>query len=213
MIDDIGSSASGLERFLDIDAPLTFSIIPDTREATRCLSLIKERGRTAMAHLPMEPLDRSKASANCLTVDTVDPDIRSRVSRWLGKLPGIAGANNHMGSRATQDERVMRDVLQEMRDRDLFFLDSRTADRTVVSAVADELGVPHLARDGRFLDDGGRTGDTYDIVLELGEIARRQGHAIGIGHPHAGTARAIARALPELAARGVRIVPITDLLK
>ncbi|MBW3624969.1 MAG: divergent polysaccharide deacetylase family protein, partial [Armatimonadetes bacterium] len=145
--------------------------------------------------------------------DLSSEEIERRVSRHLSELKGVRGVNNHMGSRATQDPRVMQSVLGVVRDRGLFFVDSKTSEETVVTQVARQLGVPYATRTGEFLDDGGDTSRTYEIVLELGREAQRRGSAIGIGHPHSGTARAIARALPELQAMGVRIVPVSELTR
>ena len=214
IIDDIGMSTEQLAPFLAIDADLTYSIIPETKQAKRCLELIQSRGRHPMLHLPMEPLRRkSLLQADGISVGLGDAEIGRRVNRFLDELPGVEGVNNHMGSLATQNERVMRSVLGPVRDRGLFFVDSKTADITVVAKIAEEEGIPHAARSGEFLDDGGNTTRAYEILLNLAREARRTGSAIGIGHPHAGTRAAIARAVPVILRMGVKIVPAGDLVQ
>jgi polysaccharide deacetylase 2 family uncharacterized protein YibQ len=214
IIDDIGMSASQLTPFFKTDADLTFSIIPETRQAKRCLSLIRSHGRLPLLHLPMEPIARKDLlPSDGITTDLSDAEIQRRVKQFLDELPGVRGVNNHMGSKATQDSRVMESVLDVVKERGLFFVDSKTVQDTVVGSVAGRIGVPNAARTGEFLDDGGDTSRVYQILLRQGEEAKRNGSAIAIGHPHPGTAKAIARALPELEAMGVRIVPVSDLVR
>ncbi len=214
VIDDIGMSVGQLQPFLDLDADLSFAIIPETRQAVRCLELIRANGHEALLHLPMEPFQHTNLlPPGSITTDLSDAEITRRVEKDLDELPGVRGVNNHMGSKATQDERVMSRVLSAVQSRGLFFLDSKTMPDTVVGTVAHRLAVPHAARSGEFLDDGGVTRRARSILLALGREAVREGSAIAIGHPHPGTARAIAQALPELKAMGVRIVPVSDLTR
>jgi polysaccharide deacetylase 2 family uncharacterized protein YibQ len=213
IIDDVGMSTSRLSAFLDLDADITYSILPGTRYAKRCLSMVQAKGRLPMLHLPMEPTRRKDLlPPDAITVDLDDREIERRVARSLDELKGVRGVNNHMGSRATQDSRVMENVLSVVKERGLFFVDSKTANETAVAPVARKLGVPLASRTGEFLDDGGNTSRAYEILLDLGRKAQRNGSAIGIGHPHPGTAQAVARALPELEAMGVQIVPVSDLV-
>jgi len=212
IIDDVGANPKALERFLRIPADLSFAVIPNTRYASRCAEMIRAEGHTVLLHLPMEPLDQHKMPPGAVTTAMTDAEIAECVDRYLASLPQVAGVNNHMGSKATQDERVMRAVLRVVSARGLFFVDSRTAPDTVVSSVAEELGVPHAARDGRFLDDSGDPSEALDALLELAEIARVRGEAVGIGHVRRGTAEAIRKALPELEARGVRVVSVSELV-
>ena len=211
IIDDVGANTNRLAEFLRIPAQLTFAIIPGTRYDTQCLEMVRAHGRLAIMHLPMEPLDIHKMGPGALTTQMGDGEIKKRVEQYLAMLPGVPGMNNHMGSRATQDERVMRDVLSVAAAHNLFFVDSRTAPETVVARVADELGVRHAARSGAFLDGGGPS-DAYEELLRMGRLARSHGEAIAIGHVRPGTADAIRRALPELEAQGVRVVPVSELV-
>lgn len=213
IIDDVGANPKALERFLRIPADLSFAVIPNTRYASRCAEMIRAEGRTVLLHLPMEPLDEEKMPPGAVTTAMTDAEIAERVERYLASLPQAAGVNNHMGSKATQDERVMRAVLGVVSAKGLFFVDSRTAPGTAVASVAEQLGVPHAARDGRFLDNGGDPSEALDAILELAEIAKARGTAVGIGHVRRGTAEAIRKALPELEARGVRVVSVAELVR
>ena len=213
VIDDVGNSKEALKAFLRIPAPLTFAVIPGTRCAAACLQMIRASGREAVLHLPMEPLDPDFCPPGAITVEMTDAEIEERVSKYLDELPGVVGVNNHMGSRATQDRRVMEAVLRVVGARGLFFLDSRTASRTVVAEVGAELGVPCISRDGRFLDHLGNSADADEVLVELAELALSKGSAVGIGHVRKGTSAAVLRSLPKLRAMGVEIVPLSSLVR
>lgn len=213
VIDDVGNSTETLKAFLRIPAPLTFAVIPGTRYASICLQMIRASGREAVLHLPMEPLNSDLCPSGAITVEMTNGEIDERVSEYLDALPGVVGVNNHMGSRATQDRRVMGAVLRVVGDRGLFFLDSRTAPHTVVAEVGAELGVPCLSRDGRFLDHRGDSADADEVLVELADTALSKGSAVGIGHARMGTSAAVLRSLPKLRAMGVEIVPLSSLLR
>ncbi len=50
--------------------------------------------------------------------------------------------NNHMGSKVTADERIMRIILTVCKKHGLFYLDSKTNSNSVVSRIGKELDVP-----------------------------------------------------------------------
>ena len=126
-------------------------------------------------------------------------------------MPLATGVNNHMGSRATAEPETMLKVLQEVRRRGLSFVDSRTSPLSVADGLAAQLEIPHAGRDV-FLDNNPTTAAIL-VQLTLAErLARRQGHALAIGHPYPTTLAVLERWLPEAEARGVRIVRAQDLI-
>ena len=127
-------------------------------------------------------------------------------------MPGAVGVNNHMGSAATADPRVMRAVVGVLSRRGLFFLDSRTTDATVAEKTAEEAAVPAVSR-RVFLDDV----VTEDAIRrQLDELVRRaklEGEAVAIGHPYPATLAVLEKELPGLAGRGVRLVRVKELVR
>lgn len=105
----------------------------------------------------------------------------------------------------------MLSLMAEVHARGLFFLDSRTTADTVARDVAEASGVPALRRDV-FLDN---QLDALSIAAEFERavaIARRQGHAVLIAHPHDLSLAFLESALPALAARGVAQIRLTHLI-
>ena len=127
----------------------------------------------------------------------------------LDALPGAVGVNNHQGSRATADRRVMDTILGVVRERGLLFLDSRTTAETLAAAEAKRFGVPVLSRDV-FLDDRateekaeGGTAEALGVAWARAKgIAIRRGTCVVIGHPHPSTLDFLARELPAARREG-----------
>lgn len=141
-----------------------------------------------------------------------DEEIERTLEKDLDSVPGAVGVNNHMGSAATADPRVMRAVMRVLSDRRLFFVDSRTTDATVGEAQARAAGVPAVSR-RVFLDDVPTEAGVDRALGELAARSREEGFAVGIGHPHAATLTVLEKRLPRLAGEGIRLVKVGKLVK
>ena len=217
VIDDFGQGRDGVRQMLALDCPLTLAVLPHGTFTREDAEEGHRRGFEVIVHIPMEPV-HGKASwlgDQPILCSQQDTEIRFNTASALDAVPFAVGANIHMGSRASADERVMRCVLGEVSARGLFFLDSRTGTTSVVPQVAQELGVPLLSRNV-FLD-GQRPQAEVEKQLRLaGKLALEYGSAIAIGHVgiEGGkpTAQAIANLLPEFEAQGVQLVYLSELL-
>jgi polysaccharide deacetylase 2 family uncharacterized protein YibQ len=129
----------------------------------------------------------------------------------LARVPGAVGVNNHMGSRFTAARAGMEIVLGELKKRGLLFLDSRTTAQSVGAQIAGELGVPSVARNV-VLDDVMSSDNVVHQLAEVERIARKQGFAVAIGHPHDNTIAALMEWLPRLRERGFILVPLTTIV-
>jgi polysaccharide deacetylase 2 family uncharacterized protein YibQ len=139
-------------------------------------------------------------------------ELRERVSGFIEKFPGAVGVNNHMGSEFTEQEENMTAVLQVLKKNKLFFIDSVTSPDSVGMKVSKRLGVKS-ARRNVFLDNEQERGYILGQLNQAVRLARKNGSAIAICHPHQTTIAALAAALPELAGQGVRLVPVSQLVK
>src|SRR5204863_7546788 len=114
------------------------------------------------------------------------------------------GVNNHMGSRATTDTRVMTSVLSAM-PKGLYFIDSRTGPGSVAEKIAREMKIPTASRQV-FLDDVQRDAAVRQQLDQLAATAEARGVAIGIGHMYDVTVRVLTSEMPNLRSRGFRLV-------
>jgi polysaccharide deacetylase 2 family uncharacterized protein YibQ len=86
-----------------------------------------------------------------------------------------------MGSRITEDERIMRIVLEVCKEKGLYYLDSKTTDKSVVAKVANELSVPYL-ENNLFLDHIYSEQHIYKQASKLEKALDEGEQLIAIGH-------------------------------
>src|SRR5258708_31874848 len=149
----------------------------------------------------MAPNGRADPGPNALLVSLTDSELRQRVTAALDSFDGYVGVNNHMGSRFTAFRPGMETTLRQFKARGLLFLDSRTTPETVGDQLAQELGVPSVARNV-FLDDDESLDAVRRKLPETEAVARRQGFGGAIGHPPEATLQAPAGGRPTLSAQG-----------
>lgn len=213
VIDDMGLDRHHSDEAATLPAPLTLSFMTYAEDLAAQVAAARARGHEIMLHVPMEPqAPRVDPGPNALKVNLDEDEIRRRMAWDLARIDGIVGINNHMGSRFTESPEGMAPVLDMLRERGLFFLDSRTTPHSVGIDIATEYGVPHAARD-IFLDV-----DLTDpaVATELAKteaVARRNGAAIAIGHPHDPTITELRHWLPTVEARGFRLVPVSAIVQ
>jgi polysaccharide deacetylase 2 family uncharacterized protein YibQ len=206
VIDDVGYSLSGLKAFLALPYPLAFSVLPDLPHSREAGQLIAAAGKELLVHLPMEPSSGSNPGPGAVLTSQNDQEILELLSQSLERLPQAVGLNNHMGSRATADRRVMGVVLGFLRGRGMFFLDSRTTADTVGPELAGRLGVHLLERDV-FLDNENSAAYIEKALSHGVRTAQARGSAVLIGHvQNVELAGELERLLPQLAGQGVELV-------
>lgn len=215
IVDDMGSSLREARELLAIGVPLTFSIIPGLPQVTAVVGAAAAAGTEVMVHLPMEPqgYPQQRLEANGLLVGQSAAEITARTEALLAAVPGAAGANNHMGSRFTEQEEKMLPVLQVLKDKGLFFIDSRTTPRSTGMALATRLGIKSAARNV-FLDN------QQDVTVIRGQLraaaamaTRVRGGVVAICHPHPATIQALREEMPQLQHSGVRFVAAGELVR
>jgi polysaccharide deacetylase 2 family uncharacterized protein YibQ len=218
VIDDVGNADGSLARLEKLEGPLAIAVLPGSPKAREAAALAKRKGWDLLVHLPMEGV-RGPAEPETISSADDDATIAGRVAAAIERVPGAIGLNNHQGSLATADRRVVRAVLAVVRERGLFFLDSRTSGGSVAAEEARALGLATIPRDV-FLDDARTEAATEGGIPEALAAAwsralsraSSQGHAVVIGHPHATTVDFLAARLPALAGRGVLRVKVSELV-
>jgi polysaccharide deacetylase 2 family uncharacterized protein YibQ len=141
-----------------------------------------------------------------------DAAIRDALRADLDGWQGYVGVNNHMGSRFTADPARMAVVMAELKTRGLLWLDSKTTTNSAGPDAARAAGVPLIERDV-FLDNVQTVAAVRDELEHAIAAAKVRGSAVAIGHPHEATIAALKAALPSFDARGIALVPLTEVLK
>jgi len=212
IIDDLGSDRAAAEAVFALGYPLTISILPNHEHSPDIAQEAHRRGFQVMLHLPMQSVANETPEAQELRSGMPAPEVAAMVDRFLQNVPDAAGVNNHQGSQATADAALMDELMPVLRDRHLFYLDSRTTAATVAYDTAQDFGVRSAFRNVPFLDDVTQVAAVRkQLELSL-RGAREKGEALAIGHPHPATLQALREVLPQAQAQGVRLVIASELV-
>ncbi len=214
IIDDLGPSLTTLRAFLDVGLTLTPSILPGSDRAAASAELLNKAGHEYLIHVPMEPRSypQTNPGADALLLQHSEDDIRSWMQRYRDQVPGAVGMNNHMGSRFTEYAEPMQVVLDELKQLDLFFVDSVTISSSVAFSEARRMGLRTGARD-IFLDNEENVDYIRRQLHKMVQLAKTQHEVIAIAHPYSETLEALRLEKDWLLAQPIDFVPASQLVK
>ena len=185
IMDDMGYSLDVIYDILSLEKPITIAIIPFSPVGEETAQIAHQNGLEILLHLPLESINNTASNngiEEIISTGMSEQEIISIVERSLDQVPYISGVNNHMGSKITPDETVMETILQQLKQRDLFFVDSRTTAKSVAYDLALKLEIP-AAKRHVFLDNELDEDTIREKLIELFTLAQKRGEAVGICHP------------------------------
>lgn len=213
IVDDLGADQEMMKNLLGLRINLTAAILPNVSNAREVAEMAHASGLEILLHMPMEPKNFPDADPGekALMVDLPASEVQARLRDYLHTVPWVVGANNHMGSRFTEDRKGMKVVLQVLKNQGIFFIDSRTSPDSVAIAEAKHMGVAYAERD-LFLDNEINEEAIRQQIRKLIKIAKVKGRAIGICHPHQATYTALKKEASNFESAGVSVVSVSTLL-
>ncbi|MCL5773681.1 MAG: divergent polysaccharide deacetylase family protein [Firmicutes bacterium] len=211
IIDDCGNDLKTAEDFMDSGFPLTLAVMPKLRYSTKIAVEAKSKNQAVILHLPMEPVSEINPGPGEIKTGMTPEEVEKIVAEDLQSVPGAEGINNHEGSKATRDEKVMAELMSGIKSRNLYFVDSLTVKDSLGASEAEKAGVP-FARRKIFLDNNNDGEYICGQLIKLARTAKTEGYAIGIGHVRKSTFEALKKYLPLLQEKGITIVPLNDLI-
>ncbi len=215
VIDDLGSSKKRTRELIDLGAPITLSFFPLSRNSRELAQEAFEKGKEVMLHMPMEPYGFPEKSPGkgALLMSMNEGELHQRIEENLKAIPFVKGVNNHMGSRFMEDDQRVSILMEELRKRELYFLDSRTTAKTKGYGTAKAVGIKTGQRN-LFLDnESNNETEIRRNIQELAKIAKAEGKAIAIGHPHPSTIKSLREMIPKLRESGIEIVPLSEVIE
>ena len=212
VIDDLGADAVHTREAIALPANVTMSFLPYPDASLALSHRAHLAGHEIIVHLPMQPLGNENPGKNALMSGLGEAELQMRTSWALSRVSDFDGANNHMGSRFTSSRADLLPVLRELRQQGLFFLDSRTIEKTKAEAVAHELGMLTGARD-IFIDDDQSAAAVEHQLASVEQYARKKGTVIAIGHPYPQTLKSLEAWTKTIKSRGFQLLPVADVLK
>ena len=165
-----------------------------------------------MLHLPMEAESGKKLGPGGLTECMTEQKFVKVLESSIESVPYASGFNNHMGSLLTKSQLWMTRVMREIAsDKNLFFVDSKTTSQSVAFKVARIEGLKSIKRD-IFIDHKESKEFIHQQLKKLIKRAKRKGTALAIAHPKRITLSILEKWLPELEAKGIKLVPVSTLI-
>ncbi len=204
VIDDFGYRNDAIsDGFINLPVPITCAVLPGHSQSSQIAKKVLNAGKEVIIHMPMQSSVASSGEDGFkLKTGMTSEEIEWRLSEALSDIPEAIGINNHQGSKATSDKRVMAVVASVLKNNNKFFLDSRTSSKTVAENTMRSAGVP-TARRHIFLDNDLNTENILSQLDKLVEIAEKKGLAIGIGHVKRNTLEVLQKKIPDLIDRGI----------
>lgn len=203
VIDDFGYRDDSIsDGFLNLSVPITCAVLPGHIQSSRFAKKAINAGKEVIIHMPMQSTVSSSGEEEFkLKTGMTSEEIEWRLNEALNEIPEAVGINNHQGSKATTDGKVMAVVASVLKNKNKFFLDSRTSSKTVGESTMRSVGVP-TARRHIFLDNDLNIKNISKQLNKLVDLSEKKGLAIGIGHVKGNTLKVLEKEIPDLLERG-----------
>ncbi len=213
IIDDFGYRNDNVsDGFLEIDANMTYAIIPGHQYSTSFGEKAVNAGFEVIVHMPMENTGRTYGEEEfVLKTDMDNETMERRLKNALKQIPTAIGMNNHQGSKASADQGVMANVARVLKDKGLFYIDSRTTVETIGETTMEIFGVP-TARRNIFLDNDDDEIKIEKQLMKLVKKSEKSGFAIGIGHVKPKTLKVLREKIPQLKRQGYKFDFVSRML-
>lgn len=211
VIDDWGYNLNNLHLVEQIKYPLTCSVLPNLNYSSFISEELHKKGLQIILHLPMEPHEKFRLEKDTIMTSMDEPAIGSVISKALESIPNAIGVSNHMGSKATQDARLMEIIFKELKKRRLYFLDSFVSADSICADTAKRMRLGFAKRD-IFLDNKEEPAYIKNQIDKLKARAKVYGQAIGIGHDRKITLEVLNEIMPKIKQEGYKFVFVSELL-
>lgn len=206
VIDDFGYRLHNENQVLQMPLPVSVAILPNAPHAREMAVKAHSQGREILIHLPMAPLSKQPLERDTLQPSMSSEEIQRIIRQAVNNVPYAVGLNNHMGSAMTSSLPAMQKVMASLNAYNLYFLDSMTIGNSQSSRAASGTHVKVIKRKV-FLDDSQNEAEIRRQFTRAVQLARRNGSAIAIGHPHPSTIRVLQQMLPSLPSDIVLVRP------
>ncbi|MBN1293263.1 MAG: divergent polysaccharide deacetylase family protein [Candidatus Latescibacteria bacterium] len=214
IIDDVGiRNLNSIKRLCDLDQTVTLSILPFQTHTSHAVDLAIDTDTPYMLHMPMEPKSSNTNPGEGAILDSDNKDvIIEKLNDAFRSVRGAHGLNNHMGSKVTENIRIVEVIMDYLSSNRYFFVDSKTSLNTIGYQTSHKTGVKSAIIDG-YLDVSDNKDDIANKLDKLSRQAFTNGLAVVICHDRPNTLDVLEKKLPELEKQGIKFVRISDLVK
>ena len=202
IMDDISTNAH-VSELKKLSIKVTPSIFPPEKGHPKSAELAKEFS-VYMVHLPLQALNYTNEKANTLRTGDSKEKISQRIKDIKNDFKGVKYINNHTGSGFTSDFKSTLALLAELKNSEIYFIDSLTTNKSTVLDASKKLGLKYAYRDV-FLDNEQNVSKILKMINNAVAVAKKDGVAIAICHPYKSTFEALKIAQKD-AFKGVEVV-------
>ena len=188
IIDDV-TTQTQVNRILNLGYRVNISFLPPTKKHKNSAK-IAQKLPFHIVHLPLEANSFLGNEENTLKVTHSYEIIEKRIKQIRKWYPNAKYTNNHTGSKFTSDDKSMNKLMKALKKYNFIFLDSRTSSKTLGKKYSKKYNMPYLARNV-FLDNEVNSKAIKKQFKKVIYIAKKQGYAIAIAHPHLITLKTI----------------------
>ena len=182
LIDDVSTKAQK-DKILNIGYTVNMAFLPPTKTHKDSAS-IAQNLPFYMIHFPMQASSAFKGEEiNTLKITDSYETIEKRVKQLRDWYPNAIYTNNHTGSVFTENEEAVDKLFRALKKYNFIFVDSRTSAKSVAKKYAKKYDMPYIVRN-TFIDNDRDYKSIQTQLIKAIEIAKKQGYAIAIGHPH-----------------------------
>ena len=182
LIDDVSTKAQK-DKILSIGYTVNMAFLPPTK-------MHKDSAKIAqdlpfhMIHFPMQASSAFKGEEiDTLKITDSYETIENRVKQLRAWYPNAIYTNNHTGSVFTENEEAVDKLFKALKKYNFIFVDSRTSAKSVIKKYAAKYNMPYIVRN-TFIDNDRDYKSIQSQLKKAIDIAKKQGYAIAIGHPH-----------------------------
>ena len=213
IIDDFGYRNDYVtDGFLALKADLTYAVIPGHEHSYFFSEKAKSAGFEVIVHMPMENTGKTYGEEQFVLKTDMDVEtIQRRVINAFNQIPSAIGMNNHQGSKASADQRIMSTIARVLKDKNKFFVDSRTTVETIGETTMKIFDVPTASRNV-FLDNDDDEEKITVQIMKLVKKSEERGTAIGIGHVKPKTLNVLKKHIPKLQKDGYKFEFVSKML-
>ncbi len=212
IIDDWGYNNKNLEFLNFIKQPFTVAVFPGHKYSSEICEKAQKSKKEILLHLPMQPKRNMPLEKNTIKKNMSENEIKYILNKALKETTGIIGVNNHEGSAATEDKRIMGILMKLLKEKKLIFVDSKTSDDTVGFFTAVKNNIPASIRDV-FLDNKKERNYILKQINILKKVAKKKEYAVGIGHCNLMMLKTLSDEIDNIEKQNFEFVYISEILR
>ena len=213
IIDDLGYKQKEDILALSLPGPIAYAILPHAPYTKKIATIASQNGKEILLHQPMQALENNELlGPGALTLNMTQKEFVKTLETNISVIPNIIGINNHMGSLLTRHPGHMQWLMNVIKKNEYIYVDSLTSTNSVAGEIAKKNKIPFLKRD-IFLDNNTDLEYITKKFFELIALAKKEGTALAIAHPHSNTIKILSEFLQDIDAYGVKLIGIKSLVK